>query len=82
MTTWTIWANYDPEAKVWYTCDSELPGLVAEGETLAELERKIAERFTDMLEGNAHLIEEKKRLHGPHDVRLVAFSETHTRIAA
>jgi predicted RNase H-like HicB family nuclease len=82
MTTWTIWANYDPAAKVWYTCDSELPGLVAEGETLDELERKIAERFTDMLEGNAHLIEEKARLNGPHSVRLVAFSETHTQVAA
>jgi hypothetical protein len=82
MATWTIWANYDSEAQVWYTCDSEVPGLVAEGETLAELERKIGERFNDMLEGNAHLIEEKSRLVGPHEVRLVAFSETRTRIAA
>ncbi|HET7606610.1 MAG TPA: DUF1902 domain-containing protein [Sphingomicrobium sp.] len=82
MATWTIWANYDPEAKVWYTCDSELPGLVAEGETLAELERKIGERFTDMLEGNSDLIQDKSRLQGPHEVRLVAFSETRTRIAA
>jgi len=82
MATWTIWANYDSEAKVWHTCDSEVPGLVAEGETLAELERKIGERFTDMLEGNAHLIENKARLTGPHEVRLVAFSETRTLIAA
>jgi hypothetical protein len=35
-----------------------------------------------MLEGNAHLIEEKARLNGPHSVRLVAFSETHTQVAA
>ena len=82
MASWTIWANYDPDAKVWFTCDSELPGLVAEGETLAELERKIGERFADMLEGNAHLIEDKSRLLGPHEVRLVAFSETRTSIAA
>jgi len=82
MATWTIWANYDRDAKVWYTRDSELPGLVAEGETLAELECKIGERFSDMLEGNAHLIHDKSRLNGPHDVRLVAFSETHTLIAA
>jgi predicted RNase H-like HicB family nuclease len=82
MATWTIWANYDAEAKVWYTCDSEVPGLVAEGETLAELERKIQERFSDMLEGNAHLIADKSRLNGPHEVRLVAFSETRTLIAA
>jgi predicted RNase H-like HicB family nuclease len=82
MTMWTIWANYDPEAKVWYTCDSEVPGLVAEGQTLDELERKIGERFTDMLEGNADLIHDKSRLKGPHEVRLVAFSETRTQIAA
>lgn len=82
MTLWTIWANYDPEAKVWYTCDADVPGLVAEGETLAELERKIGERFMDMLEGNAHLILDKSRLQGPHEVRLVAFSETRSQIAA
>lgn len=82
MTLWTIWANYDPEAKVWYTCDSDVPGLVAEGETLAGLERRIGERFMDMLEGNAHLIVGKSRLLGPHEVRLVAFSETRSRIAA
>lgn len=82
MTLWTIWANYDPEAKVWYTCDSDIPGLLAEGETLAELERKIGERFNDMLEGNAHLIIDKSRLEGPHEIRLVAFSETRSQIAA
>lgn len=82
MTTWTVWANYDPEANVWYTCDSELPGLVAEGETLADVERRIRERFPDMIEGNAHLIADKARLEGPHEVRLVAFSETRTQIAA
>ena len=82
MTLWTIWANYDPEAKVWYTCDSEVPGLAAEGVTLDELERKIGERFMDMLEGNAHLILDKSRLQGPHEVRLVAFSETRSQIAA
>lgn len=82
MTVWTIWANYDPEAKVWYTCDSEVPGLLAEGETLAALEHRIGERFMDMLNGNAHLIVDKKRLQGPHEVRLVAFSETRSQIAA
>lgn len=82
MQLWTIHANYDPEAKVWYTFDSDMPRLVAEGETLAELERKIGERFNDMLEGNAHLFADKSRLEGPHEVRLVAFSETRTKIAA
>ena len=82
MTLWTVWANYDPEAKVWYTCDSDLPGLVTEGESLAELERRIGERFMDMLEANADLIIDKSRLEGPHEVRLVAFSETRSSIAA
>ena len=82
MALWTIWANYDSEAKVWYTCDSDVPGLVAEGATLAELERRVGERFTDMLEGNAHLIVDKSRLQGPHEIRLVAFAETRTSVAA
>lgn len=82
MAVWTIWANYDAEAQVWYTCESEVPGLVAEGETVAQLERKIGERFTDMLEGNAEFIHDKSRLIGPHEVRLVAFSETRSQIAA
>ena len=82
MAVWTVHANYDADAQVWYTSDSELPGLVAEAETLAELQRKIGERFTDMLEGNAHLIIDKSRLNGPHEVRLIAFSETRAPIAA
>lgn len=82
MAVWTVQANYDDDAQVWYTSDSELPGLVAEAETLAELQRKIGERFTDMLEGNAHLILDKSRLDGPHEVRLIAFAETRAPIAA
>ena len=82
MAVWTVHANYDADAQVWYTSDSELPGLVAEAETLAELQRKIGERFTDMLEGNARLIVDKSRLEGPHEIRLVAFSETRSQIAA
>ena len=48
----------------------------------SELQRKIGERFTDMREGNAHLIVDKSRLDGPHEVRLIAFSETRAPIAA
>ena len=82
MTVWTIWASYDLEANVWYTCDSDVPGLATEGETLAELERRISERFTAMLEGNAHLIVDKSRLEGPHSIRLIAHHEAIYDIAA
>ena len=37
MALWTMHACYDPEAKVWYTLDCDVPGLVTEGATLERL---------------------------------------------
>ena len=82
MTVRTIRADYDDEAKVFFIFDSDVPGLLADGAMLEELQGKIAQRFTEMLKGNAHLILDKEKLVGPHEVRLVTYSETRQLFAA
>jgi hypothetical protein len=44
-------ANWDPEAKVWYTEHSTLPGLNLEAETIDGLRNKLPGAIEDLLEG-------------------------------
>ncbi len=81
MALWTLHAAYDPEARVWYTVDCDVPGLVTEGETLEWLRDRAAAVMPELLEDNAHLIPEERR-HGPHQLRLVAFHESTVSVAA
>ena len=81
MTIWTMHAAYDPEARVWYTVDCDVPGLVTEGDTLDRLRERAAAVLPELLIDNAHLIDEDRRA-GPHELRLVAFHESLTPIAA
>lgn len=81
MALWTLHAAYDPEARVWYTMDCDVPGLVTEGETLERLRERAAAVLPELVEGNAHLIDEDRRA-GPHSLRLVAFHESTVSIAA
>lgn len=81
MALWTLHAAYDPEAGIWYTVDCDVPGLVTEGETLERLRDRAAAVLPELLEDNAHLIDEERRA-GPHTLRLVAFHESVVPIAA
>lgn len=81
MSIWTLHAGYDPEAKVWYTLDCDVPGLVTEGETLERLRERAMAVLPELLEDNAHQID-TGRLHGPHSLRLVAFHESTVPVAA
>lgn len=54
----TVKAEWDAEAGVWYVADSDVPGLVAEAGTLEELVRDIAVIVPEILELNAHLLAE------------------------
>lgn len=81
MTLWTLHAAYDPEARVWYTVDCDVPGLVTEGETLEYLRDRSAAVMPELLEDNAALIPEDRR-RGPHLLRLVAFHESTVPVAA
>jgi predicted RNase H-like HicB family nuclease len=54
----TITATWDGEAQVWVADSDDLPGVVAEAATEAELLAKLRERVPEMLELNAHLLRE------------------------
>lgn len=82
MTTWTIWANYDPEAKVWYTIEGDLPGLAVDAVTLEELASKAAAMLPDLLDIHGDQIADKTRLSGPHTIRIIAHHEREFSVAA
>jgi hypothetical protein len=44
-------AEWDPEAKVWYTVYSSLPGLNLEADTIDALRDKLPGAIEDLLEG-------------------------------
>ena len=75
MTVWTLHAAYDPEIRIWYTLDCDVPGLVTEDETLERLRKRAAAVLPELLADNAHLID-PERLQPPHELRLVAFHES------
>lgn len=81
MTLWTLHASYDPEARVWYTIDCDVPGLLTEGETLERLRDRAAAIMPELLELNADHIAPERRA-GPHSLRLVAFHESTMPVAA
>ena len=81
MTVWTLHAAYDPESRVWYTLDCDVPGLVTEGETLERLRERAAAVMPELLADNAQEIPPDRR-DGPHALRLVAFHESTMPVAA
>ena len=81
MALWTLHAGYDPEAKVWYSLDCDVPGLVTEGATLERLRERAMAVMPELLTDNAHQIESERRV-GPHLLRLVAFHESTMPVAA
>lgn len=82
MTIWTIRANYDPEDKVWYSRDGEIPGLLIDALTLEDLARKAGEHLPDLLEIHADDFSDKSVLDGPHRIRIIAFHEREFDVAA
>jgi predicted RNase H-like HicB family nuclease len=50
-----VWIAWDDEASVWYVRDSDLPGLVAEGETVDALREKLLPRVKEIAALNQHL---------------------------
>lgn len=45
---------YDPEAKVWYVAESDVPGLVTEAASVPELIARVEAIAPELLELNAH----------------------------
>jgi hypothetical protein len=51
-----VWIAWDDEASVWYVRDSDLPGLVAEGETVDALRAKVLGLVYELAPLNRHRI--------------------------
>lgn len=82
MTVWTVPASYDPEARVWYTLNSDIPGLFVDAASLEELATKAGAILPDLLEIHADDLLDKGGLAGPHRIRIVAFHEREFDVAA
>lgn len=82
MAVWTIRANYDTEAHVWYSIDGEVPGLAVDAATLEELEIKAGNMLEDLLEIHADDFTDKSVLVGPHAIHIIAFHERTYDVAA
>jgi hypothetical protein len=82
MALWTIRAEYDPEAKVWYSVDGDVPGLAADAETVEALAAKAGSMLPDLLEIHEAEIVERGRLKGPHRIRIIAHHEHEFPVAA
>lgn len=53
----TVKAMWDEEAGVWSVFESDVPGLVAEAESIPALAEKLRILVPEMLELNAHLLD-------------------------
>lgn len=51
-----VWIGWDDEAAVWYVRDSDIPGLVAEGDTVDALRDKLLPRVRELVVLNQHLL--------------------------
>lgn len=82
MTLWTIRTEYDPEARVWWSVDSDLPGLAVDAVTLEELAAKAGTMLPDLLQIHGDEIVDKSRLVGPHRIRVIGHHEHLLDVAA
>jgi predicted RNase H-like HicB family nuclease len=54
MADWTIRAEYDPEAHVWYAAAGDIPGLAVDAETLEELAAKAGAMLPELIQFHAN----------------------------
>ena len=52
VRTFTVYCEWDPEAKVWYVSDSNVPGLVAEAPNPEAMTALLERRVPELLELN------------------------------
>ena len=82
MALWTIRAEYDPEAAVWWVAESDVPGLAADAPTLDDLATNVGAMLPDLLDVNAEQLADPARLIGPHRLRIIAHHERLFDVAA
>jgi hypothetical protein len=81
MADWYIHASYDTQAHVWFTLDTDIPGLVTSGTSVEELRERASAIMPELLELNADELSPERRA-GPHTLRIVAFHESVAPVAA
>jgi predicted RNase H-like HicB family nuclease len=64
-------AAWDDEAKVWYTEESDIPGLATESETLEGLLQRIRDIIPDLLDGVEDV---------PEQIEIDLIAHTHERV--
>lgn len=82
MALWTIRAEYDPEARIWWTADSDFPGLADGADTLERLADKAGAMLSDLLDIHGEELIDLERLKGPHRIRIIAHHERMFDVAA
>lgn len=82
MTTWTIKAEYDPDAHVWWVAESDVPGLAADAGTLEMLAAKAGAMLPDLIEIHSGELSRTKDRSGPHRIRIIAHHEHLYDVAA
>ena len=75
MTTqvYTVHCRWDPEAGVWIATSDDVPGLVAEADTMEKLTEDVKLLVPDLLELNCVI-------RGPAEVSLVVTSRREERV--
>lgn len=51
-SAYVVWAEWDAEADVWVASADDVPGLVAEAQTLEDLNEKLRMLVPELLEAN------------------------------
>lgn len=82
MATWTIKAEYDPDARVWWVAESDVPGLAADASTLEALAAKAGAMLPDLIEIHASEHSGKQTIAGPHRIRIIGHHEHLYDVAA
>lgn len=58
--TFTIRAQWDPEAGVWFVTESDVPGLVTGAPTIPELQTKLQAMIPELIELNHHMLGDRE----------------------
>lgn len=82
MSRWTIRAEYDAEARIWYAAGGDIPCLAADADMLKELAAKAGAMLPELLRINAEELADAGRVAGPHSIRIIAFHEREFNVAA
>jgi hypothetical protein len=81
MAIWTVYAEYDAVAGVWFARASDMPGLHVDAPTIDALAGKAGGMILDLLEINEDLLDDEAKS-GPHSIRIVAHDDRAFPVAA